>query len=131
MTHAGTGSASCSVVLGELIARFVLGGVIVSAFATVGTIFKPKTFAGLFGAAPSVAIATLSMAFYQHGGAAAALQARAMLAGTLAMLVYCAACIELAKRPRVPVWLAAGLCWITWLAVAFAALALSRVAGLA
>jgi hypothetical protein len=36
-----------------LLIRFVLGGLIVSAFAVVSEMFKPKTFAGLFGAAPS------------------------------------------------------------------------------
>jgi hypothetical protein len=28
---------------------------------------RPKTFAGLFGAAPSVALATLGIAVYRHG----------------------------------------------------------------
>ena len=42
----------------ELLVRFVIGGLAVSSFAVVGDIFKPKSFAGLFGAAPSVALAT-------------------------------------------------------------------------
>ena len=41
----------------ELVLRFVLGGAIVCTFAALGTVFKPKTLAGTFGAAPSVAIA--------------------------------------------------------------------------
>jgi len=32
----------------------------VSAFAVIGDLFKPKSFGGLFGAAPSVALATLA-----------------------------------------------------------------------
>jgi hypothetical protein len=109
-------------VLGELVARFVLGGAIVSAFALLGTIFKPKTFAGLFGAAPSVGIATLGLAFYQKGAGYAGIEARAMVCGTLGMLGYCVTCIALAKRPGVPVWLAAALAWLIWLALALAAL---------
>ncbi|HET9623597.1 MAG TPA: hypothetical protein VFP84_19630 [Kofleriaceae bacterium] len=112
--------------LGELAARFFLGGAIVSAFAVLGTIFKPKTFAGLFGAAPSVGIATLGLAFYQKGAGYAGIEARAMVCGTFGMLGYCATCIALAKRHRMPVWLAAALAWLTWLAIALGALALWR-----
>jgi uncharacterized membrane protein (GlpM family) len=117
-------------VLGELVVRFFLGGAIVSAFAMLGTIFKPKTFAGLFGAAPSVSIATLSLAFSQKDTDYVQVEARAMICGTLAMLVYCAVCIELTKWQEMPVWLAAGLAWLTWLVVAFATLGVGRLAGL-
>jgi hypothetical protein len=113
-------------VLGELAARFVLGGAIVSAFAMLGTIFKPKTFAGLFGAAPSVGIATLGLAFYQKGASYAGIEARAMVCGTLGMFGYCATCIMLAKRMHIPVWLAAALAWLIWFVIAFAALTLWR-----
>ena len=44
----------------------------VSAFAMLGDVLKPKSFAGLFGAAPSVALATLGIAIYQHGESYAA-----------------------------------------------------------
>jgi hypothetical protein len=92
--------------------------------------FQPKRFAGMFGAAPSVAIAALGLAFYDHGARYAQIEARTMMCGALAMLVYCAVCIALAKRKAIPVWLAAGLSWITWLAVAFGALGAGRWAGL-
>jgi hypothetical protein len=39
-------------VMGELLIRFCVGGFIVSAFALIPDLFKPKTFAGLFGSAP-------------------------------------------------------------------------------
>jgi hypothetical protein len=42
----------------EYVVRFLVGGIVVSAFATLGDILSPKSFAGLFGAAPSVALAT-------------------------------------------------------------------------
>jgi hypothetical protein len=35
---------------------FFVGGVVVSLFAILGNPLKPKSFAGLFGAAPSVAL---------------------------------------------------------------------------
>ena len=38
--------------------RFFVGGVVVSVFAALAEIFRPKSFAGLFGAAPSIALAT-------------------------------------------------------------------------
>jgi hypothetical protein len=39
----------------ELILRFLIGGTVVSLFAVLGDVFRPKSFAGLFDCAPSVA----------------------------------------------------------------------------
>jgi hypothetical protein len=105
-------------VVTEIIARFLLGGAIVSVFAVVGEVFNPKTFSGLFGTAPSVAIATLALAFHQHGAGYAGVEARWMIAGAAAMLVYCAACVALLKRHHRPVWLAVGVAWIGWIGAA-------------
>jgi len=52
--------------MNEYLVRFFLGGLVVSAFAISATSCA-KSFAGLFGAAPSVALATLGMAVVQHG----------------------------------------------------------------
>ena len=38
----------------ELIFRFIVGGLIVSLFAVVGDVLKPRSFAGLFAAAPQL-----------------------------------------------------------------------------
>ena len=46
----------------EYLVRFLVGGVVVSAFAVFSDALRPKSFAGLFGAAPSVALATLAIA---------------------------------------------------------------------
>jgi hypothetical protein len=43
----------------EYALRFLAGGIAVSAFAVLGDTLRPKSFAGLFGAAPSIAFATL------------------------------------------------------------------------
>jgi hypothetical protein len=39
--------------------RFLAGGIAVSGFAALGDTLRPKSFAGLFGAASSIALATL------------------------------------------------------------------------
>jgi hypothetical protein len=57
-----------------MIVRAVLGGFVVSSFALLGDVLKPKSFAGLFGAAPSVALATLALAVHKHGAGYAALK---------------------------------------------------------
>jgi uncharacterized membrane protein YbhN (UPF0104 family) len=71
----------------EYVVRFLLGGAVVSAFAMLGDVLRPKSFAGLFGAAPSVALATLGIAIYQHGAGYAALQSQSMIAGAIALAV--------------------------------------------
>ncbi len=77
----------------ELLIRFFIGGVVVSAFALLGEALKPKSFAGLFGAAPSVALATLGLAIIQHGRAYVSEQARSMMLGALAFGLYaCLVC---------------------------------------
>jgi hypothetical protein len=45
----------------ETILRVIIGGTVVSTFALLGDVLKPRSFAGLFGAAPSVALATLAV----------------------------------------------------------------------
>ena len=65
----------------ELAVRFVIGGLIVSAFALLGEIVRPKLFAGIFGAAPSVALATLGLTFAGHGGSYVGVEGRSMMAG--------------------------------------------------
>ena len=72
----------------EYVARFLIGGVVGSAFALLGDMVRPKSFAGLFGAAPSVALATLAIALVQHGASYAATQGESMIFGAIALLVY-------------------------------------------
>jgi uncharacterized membrane protein (GlpM family) len=104
--------------IGELVLRFVLGGAVVSAFAAIAELFEPKTFSGLFGAAPSVAITTLTLTYLSDGVEATATAARWMLVATPAMLVYGTCCVAACRHERVPVWLAALAAWGVWLVVA-------------
>jgi hypothetical protein len=101
----------------ELALRLALGGLIVSLFAAIGELFHPRTFAGIFGAAPSVAITTLALAYATHGRAYAAAECRAMILGSAALVVYSAACATVVTRP-LPVWLSTGACWVAWLVAA-------------
>lgn len=111
--------------LAEIIARFLIGGVIVSLFAVLAEIFRPKSFAGLFGAAPSVALATLGITIAGHGKAYAAIEAHSMIYGAIAFLLYaaCVSCVLIRLKPRalaatvflMPVWFAASFAF--WLVV--------------
>src|ERR1700730_3387534 len=85
----------------QLLLRFFLGGLIVSMFSALGDVLKPKSFAGLFGAAPSVALATLTLTILKDGAPYGALEARSMIAGALSFFVYAAVCARLMMRNRV------------------------------
>ena len=74
----------------EILIRFIIGGAVVSIFAALGEVLRPKSFAGLFGAAPSIALATLGLTIGHEGKAYAALEARSMIAGALAFFFYAA-----------------------------------------
>jgi Protein of unknown function (DUF3147) len=104
----------------EYLVRFFVGGIAVSAFAMLGDVLRPKSFAGLFGAAPSVALATLGLAVYHHGAGYAATQSRSMMAGAIALGVYGVVVCQLLVRARMGATLATLLSLVVWLIVAFA-----------
>jgi Protein of unknown function (DUF3147) len=105
--------------MSEYVIRFLLGGVVVSAFAMLGDVLKPKSFAGLFGAAPSVALATLGIAIYQHGASYAAVQAGSMMAGAVALAVYSVIVCQLLVRAQVRSLPATLMSLVVWFAAAF------------
>ena len=113
---------------GEIVFRFLLGGTVVSLFALIGEVLEPKMFGGLFGAAPSVAIATLGLARLHHGSVYVFEEARSMLAGAFAFTAYGAACVFLTKREHVPVGVSAVLSWIAWFAIAAAGIGIISAA---
>jgi uncharacterized membrane protein (GlpM family) len=105
--------------MGDLLLRALIGGVVVSAFALIGDLLKPKRFAGLFGAAPSVALATLALTIAANGKNYASIEARSMLGGAVAFFIYvCCVCL-LMMRYRPPAKLVALLGLSVWLGVAF------------
>lgn len=103
----------------ELLLRVVLGGAFVSAFAIIGDIFKPKKFAGLFGAAPSIALATLALTVSTQGKAYAATEARSMIGGSAALAVYSLCVSLLLTRLKWPALAATVALLPVWLAVSF------------
>lgn len=91
----------------------------VSLFALLGDVVKPKGFAGLFGAAPSVALASLALAIHTQGIDYAATQARSMVCGALAFCLYALACMYAMSGWRWPARRAALLFLGIWAAGAF------------
>ncbi len=55
----------------------------VTAFALLADALRPKSFAGLFGAAPSAALATLSLTVQKECKLYASLEARSMILGAI------------------------------------------------
>jgi hypothetical protein len=108
--------------MSENVVRFLVGGVVVSAFAMLGDILRPKSFAGLFGAAPSVALATLAIALYRHGTGYAVLHGHAMTGGAVALAIYSVVVCHLLIRARLRATL---LSLVVWLIVAFGLLSLT------
>jgi uncharacterized protein DUF3147 len=109
----------------EYVVRFLVGGLVVSGFAMLGDVLRPKSFAGLFGAAPSVALATLGIAIYQHGASYAALQSQSMMAGAIALAVYSVVVCHILLRARLRALPATMLSLAAWMAVAFGLLVLA------
>lgn len=105
----------------QIFLRFLIGGAIVSLFAVLGDLLKPKSFAGLFGAAPSVALATLGMTILSEGKLYASLEARSMIGGALALAVYAYVVCWLLMSRQWRAAKAAVSMMPVWLACAFAA----------
>jgi hypothetical protein len=98
----------------EYFIRFIIGGFAVSAFSALGDVFRPKTFAGLFGGAPSIAIATLLIAIHKEGPTYAAIEARSMVIGSVALCAYSLLSCQLMKRfelASLPSTLLASIAW--------------------
>ncbi len=73
--------------MSEVAIRFCIGGLFVSAFALLGDLFRPKSFAGLFEAAPSVALGSLLLTTFHKGKVYAAVEAHSMIVGAIAFLI--------------------------------------------
>jgi hypothetical protein len=110
----------------EIIFRFLVGGSLVSVFAFIGDLLRPKSFAGLFGAAPSVALASLALTIATAGKVYAAMEARSMIAGAVAFFLYASTVSNVMMRYKppalaatlalMPLWLGVSYClWLAWL----------------
>ncbi|MBB5326676.1 DUF3147 family protein [Tunturiibacter gelidoferens] len=105
--------------MSEIIFRFLIGGFVVSMFATIGDTLRPKSFAGLFGAAPSIALATLGLTIAKSGAQYAAIESRSMLLGAIGFFFYTIAVSKVLRRYKpstlaatislMPVWFGVSL----------------------
>ena len=98
--------------------RFLAGGIAVSAFATLGDTLRPKSFAGLFGAAPSIALATVLITLSHKGAPFAAVEGRSMIVGALALATYSWLVCVLLKKFLMSSWTATMAALIVWFVAA-------------
>jgi uncharacterized membrane protein (GlpM family) len=103
----------------DILFRIIVGGSVVCVFALIGELLKPKSFAGLFGAAPSVSLATLTLTVMKEGKAYASLEGRSMILGSIAFIVYAAIISRWMIRRRMQVLTATTLGVGIWLVCAF------------
>jgi hypothetical protein len=108
----------------ELLWRFLLGGVLVSLFALIGDVVRPKRFAGIFGGASSVALATLALTTHKLGPVIASIEARSMILSSLGFVLYACVAQRLLARGGRSVLLVSPAGLGVWALVAAAAAAL-------
>jgi Protein of unknown function (DUF3147) len=98
--------------------RFLAGGIAVSAFAALGDSLRPKSFAGLFGAAPSIALATLLITLSQKSAPFVAMEGRSMIVGPLALAAYSWTVCVLLKKFLLSSWTATMAALVVWFSIA-------------
>lgn len=102
----------------DYVIRFLAGGAVVSLFAVLGDLLRPKSFAGLFAASPSVALVTLALAFWKESPAFVVTEARSMVMGALALAVYSLIVCQAMMRAQVRASYATLGALAVWLTVA-------------
>ena len=106
--------------IAEMLFRFVVGGAVVALFSLGGDVFKPHSFGGLFGAAPSVAIATMALTLHKEGAKFVATEALFMCGGALALGAYAVAVSWLLRHRRAAVPFTVAMAFPVWFVVALA-----------
>jgi uncharacterized membrane protein (GlpM family) len=101
----------------EYIFRFVVGGAVVSFFAVLSEMLRPKSFAGLFSAAPSIALATIGITIAHQGKAYAAIESRSMVLGAIGFFAYASACSWFLMHKKVPALTATSALLPLWFGV--------------
>jgi uncharacterized membrane protein (GlpM family) len=96
--------------------RAAAGGCLVLAFAVLSQAVKPKRFAGLFSAAPAVAIAGLVVTLSASTSSDAKDGSLGMLAGATGMVAYAVAVVALLKEQNA--YLASAVAMVAWFVVA-------------
>jgi len=104
----------------DFVIRFLVGGLVVSFFSMIGGALKPKSFAGLFAAAPSVALATISLTVLKKGTEYAAIEAQSMIIGAIAFLIYACLVSRALFRWNLPVLPTTSIGLVAWIGLALA-----------
>ena len=99
-----------------VLAKGLVGGVFVALFALIGESVQPKSFSGLFSAAPSIALGALAITLLTDGASDAQDQAVAMVFGALALVLFCVlASITIERFDAV---YGSAISFVAWFAVA-------------
>ncbi len=109
-----------------LLLRGVVGGTLVAAFAVLSQTLGPKSFAGVFGTAPSIALASLLVTIADKGEHAARVQSLSMIFAAIAMVAYCLTAVVTVDR--FGALRGSALAFVSWFVVAM--LAFGAVTGL-
>ncbi|HKT83694.1 MAG TPA: DUF3147 family protein [Solirubrobacterales bacterium] len=96
--------------------KVLAGGTFVCLFALISELLRPKQFAGLFTAAPSVALASLLVTFWAKGPSELEPYLEGMVAGAAAFLAYAAAAAGFVRPLSATAGSAAAI--LLWFAVA-------------
>jgi uncharacterized membrane protein (GlpM family) len=99
-----------------LVVKGLAGGALVVAFAVLGEVLDPKRFAGIFAAAPSVALSSLTIVVLTKGHGQARANALGMVVGSVAFIAFTLVVRRLVSRFDAAS--GSALACIVWLAVA-------------
>ena len=100
----------------EIVLKAFAGGLFVLAFAALAQTIAPKRFAGVFSAAPSVALGSLLVTLAFSGAVDVGRSAAGMRVGAVAFTVYCLVAAPLIRRWGA--WRGSGAALGAWTAVA-------------
>src|SRR4051794_5211415 len=94
----GRGAPAMGSKVAEVALKALAGGLLVLAFAAIAQVLSPKRFAGIFSAAPSVALGSLLVTAMFSGHQDIASAGKGMVVGAVAFTVYCLAAVPLVRR---------------------------------
>jgi hypothetical protein len=102
----------------EIALKALAGGLLVLAFAALAQMLTPKRFAGIFAAAPSVALGSLAVTVAFSGKRDLPAAGAGMAVGAAAFVVYCLTAVPLIRRYGA--WKGSGGALLAWAAVSAA-----------
>lgn len=96
-----------------ILIKAIAGGSLVVLFALLGSSLRPKWLAGLFSAAPSIAVASLVVTVFDKGDMHASIEATGMIFGAVGFVIFASLVRPLmAKMHAVVASTLASLAWV-------------------